>query len=48
LNTVWRPLAALALVVMVNYLAAGHFLRFQLSRDAAFKLSARPRPCWTA
>jgi hypothetical protein len=39
LNTALAALAALALVVMLNYLAAGHFWRFQWSRDAAFKLS---------
>src|SRR5580658_8271885 len=39
LNTVVSAAAALALVVMFNYLAAGHALRFQLSRDAIFKLS---------
>jgi hypothetical protein len=39
LNTMLAVFAVLALVVMANYLAAGHFKRFQLSRDAAFKLS---------
>jgi hypothetical protein len=39
LNSVMASAAALALVVMLNYLAAGHFRRFQWSRDAAFKLS---------
>jgi hypothetical protein len=31
--------AALALVVMVNYLAGGHFKRFQMDRDSAFQLT---------
>ena len=39
LNTFLAVVAVLALVVMANYLAAGYFKRFQLSRDAAFKLS---------
>jgi hypothetical protein len=39
LNTGLAAFAALALAVMFNYLAAGHFQRFQLSRNAAFKLS---------
>ncbi len=39
LNTFLATVAVLALVVMANYLAAGYFKRFQLSRDAAFKLS---------
>jgi hypothetical protein len=38
-NTVLAVSAVLALVIMANYLAAGYFKRFQLSRDAAFKLS---------
>jgi hypothetical protein len=39
LNTFLAVAAVLALVVMANYLASGYFKRFQLSRDAAFKLS---------
>ena len=39
LNTILAATATLAIVVMLNYLATGHFWRFQLSRDAAFKLS---------
>jgi hypothetical protein len=39
LNMGLAVMAALALVVMANYLAAGHFLRLQLSRVAGFKLS---------
>ncbi|HEX4119251.1 MAG TPA: Gldg family protein [Verrucomicrobiae bacterium] len=39
LNTVLAVAAALGLVVMANYLAGGHFERYQWSRDAAFKLS---------
>jgi hypothetical protein len=39
LNTGLAAVAALALVVLLNYLASGHVLRFQLSRDGAFKLS---------
>jgi hypothetical protein len=39
LNTFLAIAAVLALVVMANYLAAGYFKRYQLSRDAAFKLS---------
>ena len=35
--------AALALVVMINYLAGGHYRRFYLSRDTAFKLSSQTR-----
>jgi hypothetical protein len=41
LNTILAVVAALALVVMANYLAAGYFKRFQWSRNAAFKLSAQ-------
>jgi hypothetical protein len=43
LSTVLTAVAALALVVMLNYLAAGHVLRFELSRDAAFKLSSQTK-----
>jgi hypothetical protein len=39
LNTLLAVAAVLALVVMANYLAGGHFKRFQLDRDSAFKLS---------
>jgi hypothetical protein len=39
LNTAVSVAAALAVIIMLNYLATGHFRRFQLSRDAAFKLS---------
>jgi len=40
LNTVVSAMAALAVVVMLNYLAGGHFRRFQLSHDTTFKLSS--------
>ena len=43
LNMVVAATAALAVVVMVNYLSTGHFLRFQWSRDAAFKLSRQTK-----
>jgi hypothetical protein len=43
ISTVLAAAGALALVVMLNYLAAGYFLHFQLSRDAAFKLSGQTR-----
>jgi hypothetical protein len=39
LNTLLAVAAVLALVVMANYLADGHFKRFQMDRDSAFKLS---------
>ena len=39
LNTLLAVAAVLALVVMANYLAEGHFKRFQMDRDSAFKLS---------
>jgi ABC-type uncharacterized transport system involved in gliding motility auxiliary subunit len=39
LNMVAATMAALALAVMVNYMAAGHILRFQWSNHAGFKLS---------
>jgi hypothetical protein len=39
LNTALAAAAALALVVMVNYLAAGYFQRSFWSRDSSFKLS---------
>jgi hypothetical protein len=39
LNTALAVAAALALAVMANYLAGGYFKRYQLARDAAFKLS---------
>jgi hypothetical protein len=41
LNTLLAVAAALALVVMANYLADGHFKRFQMDRDSSFKLSAQ-------
>jgi hypothetical protein len=41
LSTTLAAAAALAVVVMFNYLSAGHFLRFHWSRDAAFKLSSQ-------
>jgi len=43
LNTAVAACAALALVVMVNYLAGGYFTRFHLARDAAFKLSRQTK-----
>ncbi|HTA30402.1 MAG TPA: Gldg family protein [Candidatus Cybelea sp.] len=43
LSTVLAVAGALGLVVMLNYLAAGYFRDFQLSRDAAFKLSSQTR-----
>ena len=43
LNTILAAAAVLALVVMANYLAVGHFRRFQLARDAAFKLSRQTK-----
>jgi ABC-2 type transport system permease protein len=43
LNTTAAVVAALALTVMVNYLAGDEFLRFHFSRDAAFKLSSQTR-----
>jgi len=39
LNTALAAAAALALVVMANYLAAGHYLRGFWARDASIKLS---------
>jgi len=39
LNTFLAVAAVLAMVVMANYLADGHFKRFQMDRDSAFKLS---------
>jgi hypothetical protein len=39
LNTLLAVAAALALVVMANYLAGGHFKRIQMDRDSIFKLS---------
>ena len=39
LNTLLAVAAFLALVVMANYLAGGHFKRLQMDRDSAFKLS---------
>jgi len=41
LNTLLAVAAVLALVVMANYLADGHFKRFQMDRDSAFKLSGQ-------
>ena len=41
LNTALTVGAALALVVMANYLAGGYFKRYHWSRDAAFQLSAQ-------
>src|SRR5580658_7791395 len=43
LSTAVAALAALALVVMLNYLAAGHAVRFQWSQGAGFKLSRQTR-----
>jgi ABC-2 type transport system permease protein len=43
MNTILAAAAVLALAVMLNYLAGGHFHRFQLSRDAAFKLSRQTK-----
>jgi hypothetical protein len=43
LNTFLAVAAVLAMVVMANYLAAGHFIRFQLDRDSIFELSAQTR-----
>jgi hypothetical protein len=43
LSTVLAAVGVLALMVMLNYLAAGYFLHFQLSRDAPFKLSSPTR-----
>jgi hypothetical protein len=43
LNTAVSAAAALALVVMANYLASGHFVRFHVSRDAPFKLSRQTK-----
>jgi hypothetical protein len=39
LNALLAATAVLAMVVMANYLAAGHAKRFQMDRDSAFKLS---------
>lgn len=39
LNVFLGAVAAFAIVVMTNYLAAGHFKRFQMDRDSAFKIS---------
>lgn len=41
LNIFVAAAAVLALVVMANYLAYGHFKRFQVDRDSSFKLSAQ-------
>jgi hypothetical protein len=38
-NSLVAVATLLALVVMANYLAGGHFKRFQMDRDSAFKLS---------
>jgi hypothetical protein len=43
LNTLLASGAGLAVVVMLNYLATGHFWRFHLSRDASFKLSQQTK-----
>src|SRR5277367_1056474 len=43
LSTGLAVIGALGLVVMLNYLAAGHSFRFEFSRDAAFKLSGRTK-----
>jgi hypothetical protein len=43
LNNILAVGAALALVVMVNYLASGYFKRSYWSRDASFELSNRTR-----
>jgi hypothetical protein len=42
-STAVAAAAALALVIMFNYLASGHSRRFQLSRDAAFNLSRQTK-----
>jgi len=39
LNTFLASAAVLAMVAMANYLAEGHFKRFEMDRDSAFKLS---------
>ena len=39
LNSVVAAVLALAVVVMLNYVAGGHLHRYYLARDAAFKLS---------
>jgi hypothetical protein len=39
LNTLLGAAAVLAMVVMANYLAEGHYKRYQLDRDSAFRLS---------
>ena len=39
LNTLLAAGAVLAMAVMANYLADGHFKRFQMDRDSVFKLS---------
>jgi hypothetical protein len=41
LNAVLGVLALLAIVVMVNFVAAGHVARFQWARHSPFKLSAQ-------
>jgi hypothetical protein len=41
LNTFLAVAAVLAMVVMANYLADGHFKRLQMDRDSAFKLSGQ-------
>jgi hypothetical protein len=43
LNTAVSALAALALLVMLNYLAASHGLRLQWSHDSAVKLSRQTK-----
>jgi len=43
LSTGLAAIGALALVVMLNYLAAGYSFRFEFSRDAAFKLSSQTK-----
>jgi len=39
LNTLLGALAALAIVVMLNYLSAGHYFRFQADTDSSLNLS---------
>jgi hypothetical protein len=41
LNMLLAVATVLALVAMANYLAYGHFKRFQMDRNSAFKLSAQ-------
>jgi hypothetical protein len=43
LNATLASAALLALVVMINYLASSHYVRWNVSRDMAFKLSRQTR-----